>query len=510
MKSLCRIPEHTFAGLSFAEQAVLETDHLGHAFAHQVIKQPHATAVRYEGQSISYRQLDQHALVLAAHLQQQGVLPGDAVGIFLHRNIEMIIALVACFKLGAAYVPQHAKVAPLSQMQFVVNKANINWVLTLSDYYQPLEKALDCNVLNLSTFLHNPQPLTPFAANINNGNQTAMILFTSGTTGKPNGVAVSHRNIANILLTEPGNLGIKAGTKVSQILSISFDMSAWEIWACLCNGGELIIRGQSIQAACEQADVIISTPSILATLETDKLSHVKTAIVAGEPCPEPLAKKWSEFCDFYNSCGPTETTIVNTIGKYQAHKPLSIGKPTVNNSVYILDDNLQPLPIGEVGMMWAGGDCVTQGYINNDELNEFRYRDDPFISGRKMFRTGDLGRWNEFGDLEHFGRADDQVKVKGFRVELDAVSGAIEQVEGVIRAVAIKYNNQHLVAFYAGEQIDYKLFKQEINSRLPYYCVPTKIESLVKLPQTDRGKIDKRQLKEMAIALFEDDLGEAL
>jgi len=500
--------ETLFEQLSFAPKHKLKYEHLTQAFAQHVKQRPNAIAIRYQGQSITYQQLDNHACLLAAYLQNQGVQPGDNVGVFLHRNIEMVIAMLACFKLGTAYVPQHVKVSPIAQLSYIIEKANINWVLTIDEYESTLRSSLDCHILNLSTFLHNSYSKQPLTNVITHGHDIAFILFTSGTTGRPNGVAVSHHNLANILLTSPGNLGIGPGVKVSQILSIAFDMAAWEIWGCLCNGGELIIRGSSIQETCEQANVIISTPSILTALDTDKLKQVNTAIVAGEPCPESLAKKWNAFCDFYNSCGPTETTIVNTISQYQPNKPLSIGKPTVNNNVYILDEHLKPLPIGEVGMMWAGGSCVTQGYINNDELNIIRYRNDPFVPEQKMFRTGDLGRWNEYGELEHFGRADDQVKVKGFRVELDAVSQQIELAQGVNRAVTIKYNHQHLVAFYAGPEIEKDVFCQHIQTKLAYFCIPTCIHALPSLPQTDRGKIDKRQLKQLAVDLFATQLGE--
>ncbi len=260
---------------------------------------------------------------------------------------------------------------------------------------------------------------------------------------------VTHGNVCNILLTEPGNLGIKPGTKVAQILSIAFDMAAWEILGCLGNGGTLVIRGKDFMEAAKQVDVIISTPSILSSLDADQCHNVKVVAVAGEPCPRPLADKWAEFATFYNSCGPTEVTIVNTaIQHHTWSEMLCIGKPTPNNTVYILNEEMKPCAIGEVGEMWAGGDCVSAGYLNNDELNQERYAPDPFLgNGRKMFRTRDLGRWLENGELEHLGRTDDQVKIRGFRVELDSVSTALESVPHCTQAVTLKFDNQSLVAF---------------------------------------------------------------
>ena len=491
-----------FNRFSFGQQQPLPFSNLLHAFQQQVASQPHAPALQYADTALTYQQLDQQSDQLAKYLLTQKVQAGDRVGLFLHRSELMVIAMLACFKVGATFVPQHAKVTPLSQLQYIVDTCAIQLVLTLSDYQSQLTALTHCQLccldqlagLSNQTELANPTNLPLFSVQ-HSPDDIAFILFTSGTTGTPNGVAVSHLNVCNIVLTAPGNLAIGQGTKVGQILAISFDMAQWEIWACLGNGGELIIRGASIQHCVEQVDVVIATPSILQSLDAQRVQPLKTAIVAGEPCPKELAMQWSAFCTFYNSCGPTETTIVNTIWQFDAHKPMSIGTPTVNNNVYILDDDLQPLPIGEIGMMWAGGAGVTQGYINNDALNAQRYRDDPFVKGQTMFRTGDLARWNEYGELEHFGRADDQIKIKGFRVELDAVSRKIEDISGVLRAVTIKYDNDHLIAFYTGCQLNEHTMQAQLATQLAYYCVPSKLIHLAQLPQTERGKIDKVRLR---------------
>ncbi len=326
-----------------------------------------------------------------------------------------------------------------------------------------------------------------------------MVLFTSGTTGVPNGVQVSHKNLVNILQTAPGDLGMRPGVRVGQILSIAFDMCAWETLGALSNGATLVIRGKSIQETAEKVDVLIATPSILNSLEASRCQNVKVAAVAGEPCPRPLADLWSGFCRFYNSCGPTETTIVNTAEPHAPNKPvLSIGRPTPNNTVYVLDDDLAPLPMGEKGEMWAGGDCVTLGYLANPDLTADRYRDDPFRPGHKMFRTRDLGAWTDTGELEHFGRVDDQVKICGFRVELDGVTSALEGGAGVEQAVTLKFDSRNLVAFVSPATADVDSAVAEVHRRLPYYCTPILTLGLEKLPRTARGKLDKRLLLELA------------
>lgn len=173
------------------------------------------------------------------------------------------------------------------------------------------------------------------------------------------------------------------------------------------------------------------------------------------PCSQVLADRWAGHCTFYNGCGPTETTIVNTLHRHVPGTLLTIGKPTPNNTVYVLDEHGRACELGETGEMWAGGVGVTSGYLNNTAMTQARYRPDPFMGGdAMMFRTRDLGRWTADGQLEHLGRVDDQVKVRGFRVELDAVSTALEAGDGCMRAVTLKLDSRTLVAFVSPANAD--------------------------------------------------------
>ena len=440
-------------------------------------------------------------------LAQHGVTTGDSVALFVKRSIPMLVGLLATLKVGAAYVPQDVAVAPEKQLRHVINATGSHVILTLSNFQHlvPVPEGHIC--IAIDEFMQEPfadntdyteafTPATPIGRD-----DRCFILFTSGTTGNPNGVQVTHRNVCNILLTEPGNLGMRPGMRVGQILSISFDMAAWEILGCLGNGATLVIRGKEFEPVVENVDVIISTPTILSSFDVDKCHSAKVVAVAGEPCPRPLADKWAEFCTFYNSCGPTETTIVNTM---QPHHPkaerLTIGKPTPNNTVYVLDETMQPCAIGEKGEMWAGGDCVTAGYLANDQLNAERYAPDPFLgNGHMMFRTRDLGAWTPDGELEHFGRTDDQVKIRGFRVELDSVSNALESVPNCKRAATLKLDNRNLVAFVSPATVDEDVAKAAVGAVLPYYCTPRFVMAMDELPKTSRGKIDKKLLMAMAL-----------
>ncbi|WP_037317838.1 amino acid adenylation domain-containing protein [Ruegeria halocynthiae] len=471
------------------------------ALRHQLRQNPDAAAVECGSHSLSYAALDQASNRLAGVLRAHGVKRGDAVCLFLHRSVEMVIGIVAVMKLGAAYVPQHVGVAPAETLRHVAKVTGARVLLCLSELADRVPVASDQTLITIDTVMFDrmldaPAPGPQYRAR---PDDLAMILFTSGTTGVPNGVQVTHGNLVNILLTAPGDLGMRPGLKVGQILSIAFDMAAWETLGALSNGATLVIRGKSIQETAERVDVLIATPSILNALDHSRCQQVNVAAVAGEPCPRPLADAWSSFCTFYNSCGPTETTIINTAEPHHPDKPvLSIGRPTPNNTVYILDEDLRPLPIGHKGEMWAGGDCVTAGYLANPDLTADRYRPDPFRPGHMMFRTRDLGRWTRTGELEHFGRVDDLVKVRGFRVELDSVTGALETSPCCQQAVTLQYDSRNLVSFISPATACPKRAARSVADRLPYYCNPTMVMPMDILPRTPRGKLDKRLLLKLA------------
>ncbi|WP_166418844.1 amino acid adenylation domain-containing protein [Cochlodiniinecator piscidefendens] len=472
------------------------------ALLHQMRVQPEGIASEAAGKTLSYAALDRASNRLAQRLVMQGVKRGDAVCLYLRRSLEMVVGIAAILKVGAAYVPQHVGVAPAKSLRHIAEATKAKVILTLSEFSDMVPVTPDQSLIEIDQDMMEDtaqMETVQFGSSPAKPSDVAMILFTSGTTGVPNGVQVTHANLANILLTAPGDLGMAPGRRVGQILSIAFDMAAWETLGALSNGATLVIRGKSIQETAEKVDVLIATPSILNSLDASRCSNVKVAAVAGEPCPRPLADSWGSFCTFYNSCGPTETTIINTAEPHRPEKSyLSIGRPTPNNTVYILDEDLQPLPIGHKGEMWAGGDCVSAGYLNNPSLTAERYRPDPFRPGHMMFRTRDLGRWTEEGELEHFGRVDDLVKIRGFRVELDGVSNALEASDCCEQAVTLKFDDRTLVSFISPATASADKAAHQVAERLPYYCSPAAVLPIETLPRTPRGKLDKRLLLTLA------------
>jgi amino acid adenylation domain-containing protein len=475
------------------------------AIGHWAATTPAAVAVEHGDEVLTYAQLDQQAEELARALQARGVGPGDHVAVFLRRSIPMAVGFLAVLKAGAAYVPQHVGVAPRTQLDDIVERTSARVVLTLDElrYDVPTPAGGGVVAIDDPTSWWPSRPAAVPAPAATTADDPCFVLFTSGTTGTPNGVVVTHGNVCNVLLTDPGRLGMGPGRRVAQILSIAFDMAEWETLGALMNGATLLIRGSDIQATAERADVLIATPSILGSLDPVRCRNVSVVAVAGEPCPRPLADTWSAFATFYNSCGPTETTIINTAQRYRPDgHGLTIGRPTPNNTVYILDDQLRPCPIGEVGEMWAGGACVTAGYLGDEELTGHRYRPDPFLGGgRRMFRTRDLGRWTSTGELEHHGRTDDQVKVRGFRVELGSVTAVLEQVPGCTAGVTLELDDRHLVSFVQPATVDPEAARRAVAGALPYYCVPAAVIPVAELPRTSRGKVDKAVLRREAASL---------
>ncbi|WP_292787889.1 MULTISPECIES: amino acid adenylation domain-containing protein [unclassified Microbacterium] len=447
---------------------------------------PDRCAVEHLSASLTYGELDDASSRLAQHLRQRGVGRGDVVGVFLERSIAMVIGILAVLKTGAAYAPQDARISPRAQLGRIAEQARMRVVLTTERFVGTMPEGLE--VIRID----EPREATSPAFSVASApSDTCAVIFTSGTTGVPNGVQVSHGNLVNLLTQAPGDLGITAGTRVGQVLNIAFDMAMWEMFGALVHGGTLVIRGTDIAATAERVDVLVATPSILATLSSHR-STARTVVVAGERCPQALADEWAREHRFLNSCGPTEITIINTLVEHHPGRPLTIGAPVPGTSVYVLDPDLRPVREGESGEMWVGGAGVTAGYIGNPHLTEERYVPDPFAAdGSRMFRTRDVGRWTPRGELEHLSRTDDQVKVRGFRVELDSVSRALESAPGCSAAVTVRRDARNLAAVVVPATVDPDAARTAVAELLPYYCVPTEVVAADRLPLTPRGKVDR-------------------
>ncbi|XP_014556022.1 hypothetical protein COCVIDRAFT_27099 [Bipolaris victoriae FI3] len=478
-----------------------------HSVVHEAFERiaethPHTVAATFGGKSLTYQQLDEAANQLANRLIHAGLKPRQRVCLVVQRSFEMLVGIFAILKSGCQYVPVDGGVASEVALTHILSDSGATFILCLPKFFERTQKvakqgavivALEANV---AASFPSTRPSVPVSRH-----DGAYAIYTSGSTGTPKGVDVAHSNVTNALLLNPARLDITVGSKVAQVLNIAFDMGAWEILACLMNGGTLYLRGSDWTATLREVDTLISTPSILSKYRRQAFPNIKYVVTGGEPCPKALADEWAENACFYNICGPTEITILNSAHRHTPGQFLSIGKPLPNTTCYLLDADEQPVPVGEKGTMWVGGAGVTRGYINLPELTARRYKHDKFVNdGSRMFNTGDIARWNEDGSLDMLGREDDQVKIKGFRVELDGITAVVESFQNVRRGAALLVENA-LCAFYATEgsvdEEDLKIFTQK---HLPYYSVPEKWVKVDSIPLTNNGKVDRKILRELASA----------
>ncbi|KAI9000555.1 acetyl-CoA synthetase-like protein [Trametes punicea] len=454
---------------------------------------------------LTYGDLHGQSVRLAQQLKEHGVCRGSRVCLVLERSLAHLVALFAVLRLGAAYIPLDGTLVPCSVLRDVVSDAHPA-VILVSRAHAARSGSVEGKWFCIEDLLETDEQTRPIAAfNDAEPQDPAYIIFTSGTTGRAKGVIVSHSNVVNLVCQSPGNLGITLGTKVAQLLNVAFDMCAWEIFSCILNGGSLYLRGPRRAdwiKVMKKVDVLICTPSILQPHDPQDYANVKVVATAGEPCPKALLERWGRRAQVFNCCGPTEvsTTIVNTMDPFRPGSDVTIGSPTPNNSVYVLDDELRPLPLGEVGVMWAGGLGISLGYLNLSDLTRRKYRSDPFRADGyvgMMYNTGDLGRLRPDRKFEHLGRVDEQVKVKGFRVELDGVSTAMHSCTGITSACALLIDGE-LHGFYAPTSIPAPSVLEATLALQPCYAVPSTYIALDMLPLTGNGKIDKRKLMDIA------------
>ncbi|WDK10463.1 AMP-binding enzyme [Colletotrichum graminicola] len=474
------------------------------AFYHHAESHRDVTAARDlsapQVRDITYGDLARRANQLSRKLTSLGVQPGDRIPLVVKRGIDMLVGIIAILSCGAQYVPLDGGVVPDSTLRFVLKQAGGTHVLCLkSTKYRFETLGSPCDALVIDEDLgENEDNLEalPFR-DLAKPEHGCYVIYTSGTTGTPKGVDVTHQNVTNLVCLSPGDLSISTGTRVGQVLNISFDMAAWEMLGCLCNGGTLVLRGSNWEPCLREAQVLICTPSILAKYDPREYSNIRVAATAGEPSSQRLADLWATHATYYNCCGPTETTIVNTMHLHQPGEALTIGKPTPNNTVYILDSDGKPLGIGETGVMWAGGHGISRGYVSLPEKTAERYRLDPFANdGSMMYNTGDLGRWRHDGCIDILGRVDDQIKIKGFRVELDGVTSSINSCSVVSKAAVLFIHNE-IHGFVTPRNCDLDIIQAHIRARQPYYAIPTKFHFLDTLPLTLNGKVDKRALQDL-------------
>lgn len=484
-----------------------------------VVSQPDKVAVTFKDTQITYRELDTKAHALAERILQKTGGSNDIIGLCVERSLEMIIGLLAILKAGCAYLPIDPKY-PYQRIEYMLKDAHIQVLITQKEL-SPLFKNSDANrffIDEISTRKDLPRVEMPTPKK----DDLAYIIYTSGSTGQPKGVPITHSKILN---STAGRLGFYPKNPRAFLLlsSISFDSSKAGIFWTLCTGGNLIVAEDRIeQDMVEIGNTIqrnrITHMLLLPTLyqlilkhtDTSKLKSLTTIMVAGEACSVSLADTHFStlpHTKLYNEYGPTETTvwcIAHEVDKSDQLSNVPIGRPVANAQIYLLDVAMNLAPLGAIGEIYIGGAGLSSGYLNRPELTASAYIDNPFSndSGNKLYKTGDLARYNSNGDIEFLGRSDQQVKIRGYRVELEEIETAIRKLADVAQITVLAENNgkatKHIAAYLTADRpVAIAELKRSLKNSIPNYMVPSSIMQVDKIPVLPNGKIDKSALQKL-------------
>ena len=484
-------------------------------FEAQVERTPDTVAVVFEGEQLTYRELNDKANQLAHHLQKLGVGPEVLVGICMERSLDMVIGLLGILKAGGAYVPLDPAF-PFERLAFMLEDAQVQVLVTQQHLLTQLPAhstkvvCLDADAAVLA------QQSDANLLSVATSDHLAYVIYTSGSTGRPKGVQILHRAVVNFLLSMQEQPGLTAQDTLLAITTLSFDIAALELFLPLIVGARVIVAsretaadGTALAKILTRADVTVmqATPitwRVLLAAGWQGNPDLKI-LCGGEALPLDLAQQLlPRAASLWNLYGPTETTIWSTLCKIEpGDDVVSIGRPIANTQIYLLDTHLQLVPVGVPGELFIGGDGLARGYLNRPELTTERFIPHPFSNepGARLYRTGDLARYQREGTIEHLGRMDFQVKLRGFRIELGEIETVLSQHPGVRQAVVIAREevpgDKRLVAYLIATQgpapatSELRSFLQE---QLPEYMLPSAFVFLDAFPQTPNGKVDRRAL----------------
>ncbi|MCV9935354.1 amino acid adenylation domain-containing protein [Boseaceae bacterium BT-24-1] len=492
-------------------------------FAAQVAAQPRAIALSLGAASLSYAELDERAERLACRLTAMGASPGTIVGLCLPRSLDLIVALLAILKSGAAYLPLDPAY-PGERLAFMVEDADAP-IIVASEHFDWLPAGrlrLDPQHPAEVDVAHAPAPRCAAAAG-----DLAYVIYTSGSTGKPKGVAIEHAAITRLFSATQAWFGFRPADVWTLFHSVSFDFSVWEIWGALLHGGRLVIVPESTTRdpaaflrllADEGVTVLNQTPSAFAALDRadhdrsgrDRLA-LRLVIFGGEALdPRRLAgwyQRRGEHAHLVNMYGITETTVHVTyrpLSPAETTQPSSlIGRPIPDLELLLLDgETLRPVPRGEIGEIFVAGAGLARGYLNRPDLNATRFVPHPQQSGTRLYRSGDLARQVEDDDYEYLGRADQQVKIRGFRVELGEIETALMSHPAIGQAAVLLRSDdgyERLVGYLVSggtERPSPAALKTHLGEILPDHMVPAAFVFVPDIPLTVNGKLDRAALPE--------------
>src|SRR5579871_4290087 len=481
-------------------------------FEEQVRRDGERTALVCESRNLSYAELNGQANRVADYLREAGVRHEVRVGLYMERGVEMMVGMLGILKAGGAYIALDPKY-PLERVGYMLEDAQAPVVLTQEHLEERLPASWAQVICIDRDWLHMEKRSGEDTGGRVKGANAAYVIYTSGSTGRPKGVVITHEGLVNLALAQIREFEITEQSRILQFASISFDASVSEWATALCSGASLVLPGREEVLAGDELlrvmkereiSVITLPPSVLATLPPGEMEHLRTLVVAGEACGADLAGRWANQCRMLNAYGPTEITVCATVSGAlkRAEKP-DIGHPISNMQMYVLDEDMKLTPTGVTGELYIGGAGLARGYLNRPEMTAERFVPNPFTkrAGERLYRSGDLGRWRD-GVLEFLGRMDNQVKVRGYRIEPGEIEAAIQELSWIIDAAVITQEDQsgqkRLVAYVVTKEQpvmpDASDLREQLQHRLPDYMVPSAYFVLKQLPLTPNGKVDRQGL----------------
>ena len=482
-------------------------------FESQVEKTPEAVAVVFENQQLTYQQLNQKANQLAHHLQSLGVEPEVLVGICIERSLKMVVGLLGILKAGGAYVPLDPNY-PAERLSYMLADSGVKVLLTQGSLLESLPSnqaqlvCLDTDWRAIEQYSQDNLNLRVYEDNL------AYVIYTSGSTGKPKGVMITHHALSRFTQTAVSEYSLVASDLVLQFASINFDAAVEEIYPCLSVGATLVLRTNEMLAdlptffqACQDLQLtVLDLPTAywhklvadLANADVFLPESLRLLIIGGERVlPQPV-RYWQQYVarsrksdrlQLINTYGPTETTVTATVYRIPnstSNDEVPIGRPLAHQKTYILDRNLQPVPIGVTGELYIGGDGLARGYLNRPELTSEKFIPNPFSNfpSERLYKTGDLARYLPDGNIEFLGRIDHQVKIRGFRIELGEIESLLNSHPKIQQAVVIAKEdipgNKCLVAYVVSEDksLTTTQLREFLQQKLPEYMVPSAFVTL--------------------------------
>ncbi|MGJ6968435.1 amino acid adenylation domain-containing protein [Streptosporangium sp. G11] len=481
-------------------------------FARQAVRRPHAPAVVFEGRTLTYRELDDRSTRLAAYLRGQGAGRGHAVGVYLERSAEMVVALLAVMKTGAAFVPLDP-IYPAERIARIVSASGLSLLLTQSGLEAGVRgQASRLVVLDRlgEAISRAGRPRGDLAVPLD----PVYLISTSGSTGDPKLVRIGHRGLTNILCSLARTLGVTEADTLLAVTTVCFDMAYVELFLPLITGGSVdvaparaVTDGFELRGRVEDGrpTIMQATPATWRMLIAAGWAGDArlTVLCGGEAMSRDLADALlGRAGRVWNGYGPTETTIFSTLGAVVGGEPVTIGRPVANTRLFVLDPWGRPVPPGTPGELYIGGDGVAAGYLGDPDLTRARFVRDPLRTGdERLYRTGDQVRYLPDGRLEFLGRLDDQVKVNGYRVEPGEIEAALREHPEVVEAVVVRDDApgaRHLVGYVTTAETARPALTARLRDHLmailPRYMVPAALVIVPRLPRTPNGKVDRRSL----------------